>query len=80
MKRFDPLARIRWSQPHRLIRPLAPAAIRRSGRQASSEVDDKTDNSDEVYARLRTEMRPQVAELEELLGRSFENDWTTVYA
>jgi hypothetical protein len=57
-----------------------PAAIRRSGRQASSEVVEKTDISDDVYARLRAEMRPQVAELEELLGRSFENDWTTVYA
>jgi predicted house-cleaning noncanonical NTP pyrophosphatase (MazG superfamily) len=80
MKRFAPLERIRWSKPYRLIRPLVPAAIRRSGRQASSEVVEKTDISDDVYARLRTEMRPQVAELEELLGRSFENDWTTVYA
>jgi hypothetical protein len=80
MKRFAPLERIRWSKPYRMIRPLVPAAIRRSGRQASSEVVEKTDISDDVYARLRAEMRPQVAELEELLGRSFENDWTTVYA
>ena len=80
MKRFAPLERIRWSKPYRMIRPLVPAAIRRSGRQASSEVVEKTDISDDVYARLRAEMRPQVAELEALLGRSFENDWTTVYA
>jgi hypothetical protein len=80
LKRFAPLERIRWSKPYRMIRPLVPASIRRSGRKASSEVIERTDISDDVYDRLRGEMLDQTRELEELLGTSFEDDWTTVFA
>jgi Sulfotransferase family len=80
LKRFAPLERIRWSKPYRMIRPLVPASIRRSGRKASSEVIERTEISDDVYAMLRGEMLDQTRELEELLGTSFEDDWATVYS
>jgi hypothetical protein len=75
-----PLERLRWSKPYRMIRPLVPASFRSSARHVGQETVAKTEISDEVLAALREAMLPQAAELEELLGRSFRDDWTTLYA
>lgn len=74
-----PIERLRWSKAYRAIRPLVPQSLRTSARGAGQESIDKAEISDEVHAELRRRLQPRVAELEELLDRSFRDEWRTVY-
>lgn len=75
-----PIERLRWSKPYRMIRPLVPSRVRRSARQVGHETIQKAEITPDTYAEFRRVMLPRVAALEELLdGRSFRDDWRTLY-
>jgi len=74
-----PIERLRWSKAYRAVRPLVPKSIRTSARGVGQESIEKVEIDDAVYAELRRRLEPRVAELEELLGRSFRDEWRTLY-
>jgi Sulfotransferase family len=74
-----PIERLRWSKAYRVVRPLVPQSLRTSARGVGQESVEKVEIGEDVYAELRRRLEPRVARLEELLDRSFRDEWRTLY-